>query len=158
VTIIIFVVTAIFVPMVLTEFTDWLPWIATFLVHRATAQLPIERRARYQEEWAAEYSALPGGKLTKLAFGLRLYAHARTTGAVLREEVEAEQEEAERQLDVAARVLSLAQQSADQAIADARREADETLNWARREADDALTRARRLAEEIVQSARNATPG
>src|SRR6516162_10081762 len=36
-------------------------------------------------------------------------------------------------MDTAARVLALAQQTADQAIADARREADETLGRARRE-------------------------
>src|SRR5215468_12064707 len=41
-------------------------------------------------------------------------------------------------MDTAARVLSLAQQTADQAIADARREADETLGRARREADEVL--------------------
>src|SRR5437764_12957623 len=39
-------------------------------------------------------------------------------------------------MDTAARVLSLAQLTADQAIADARREADETLGRARREADE----------------------
>jgi DivIVA domain-containing protein len=53
----------------------------------------------------------------------------------------------------AARVLSLAQQIADQAIADARREADETLRHARREADDVLTKARRQAEQITEDAR-----
>ena len=37
-------------------------------------------------------------------------------------------------MDTAARVLALAQQTADQAIADARREADETVTRARREA------------------------
>ncbi|HTU72234.1 MAG TPA: DivIVA domain-containing protein [Trebonia sp.] len=56
-------------------------------------------------------------------------------------------------MDTAARVLSLAQQTADQAIADARREADETLNRARREADDVLTKARRQAEQITGDAR-----
>ena len=45
-------------------------------------------------------------------------------------------------MDTAARVLSLAQQTADQAIADARREADETLGRARREADEVLTKPR----------------
>ena len=53
----------------------------------------------------------------------------------------------------AARVLSLAQQTADQAIADARREADETLRRARREADDVLTKARRQAEQVTDGAR-----
>jgi DivIVA domain-containing protein len=56
-------------------------------------------------------------------------------------------------MDTAARVLSLAQQTADQAIADARREADETLGRARREADDLLTKARRQAEQITGDAR-----
>ena len=56
-------------------------------------------------------------------------------------------------MDTAARVLSLAQQTADQAIADARREADETLNRARREADDVMTKARRQAEQITGDAR-----
>jgi DivIVA domain-containing protein len=56
-------------------------------------------------------------------------------------------------MDTAARVLSLAQQTADQAIADARREADETLGRARREADEVLTKSRRQAEQITGDAR-----
>ena len=56
-------------------------------------------------------------------------------------------------MDTAARVLALAQQTADQAIADARREADETLGRARREADDILTKARRQAEQVTSDAR-----
>jgi DivIVA domain-containing protein len=62
-------------------------------------------------------------------------------------------EEPANNMDTAARVLSLAQQTADQAIADARREADETLNRARREADDVLTKARRQSEQITGDAR-----
>lgn len=61
VTVVILAVTLVLVPMLLTEFTDWLPWIATRLVERAAAQLPAERRARYAEEWAAEFSALREG-------------------------------------------------------------------------------------------------
>src|SRR5689334_2662228 len=56
-------------------------------------------------------------------------------------------------MDTAARVLALAQQTADQAIADARREADETLGRARREAEEILTKARRQAEQITGDAR-----
>src|ERR1700722_19433632 len=56
-------------------------------------------------------------------------------------------------MDTAARVLALAQQTADQAIADARREADETLSRARREADDLLSKARRQSEQITSDAR-----
>jgi DivIVA domain-containing protein len=50
------------------------------------------------------------------------------------------------------RVLSLAQQTADQAVADARREADDTLGRARREAGDILTKARHQAEQITSDA------
>jgi DivIVA domain-containing protein len=60
---------------------------------------------------------------------------------------------AEDNMDTAARVLALAQQTADQAIADARREADETLGRARREADEILGKARRQAEQITGDAR-----
>jgi DivIVA domain-containing protein len=56
-------------------------------------------------------------------------------------------------MDTAARVLALAQQTADQAIADARREADETLGRARREAEEILGKARRQSEQIVSEAR-----
>jgi len=52
-----------------------------------------------------------------------------------------------------ARVLSLAQQTADQAVADARREANETLGRARREATDVLGKARHQAEQITNDAR-----
>jgi len=52
----------------------------------------------------------------------------------------------------ATRVLSLAQHTADQAIADARREADDTLGRARREASEVLTKARRQAEQITADA------
>ncbi|MGH3388149.1 MAG: DivIVA domain-containing protein, partial [Actinomadura sp.] len=57
-------------------------------------------------------------------------------------------------MDTAARVLALAQQTADQAIADARREADETLGRARREADEILSKARRQADQVVSEARS----
>jgi DivIVA domain-containing protein len=52
-----------------------------------------------------------------------------------------------------ARVLSVAQQIGDQAIAEARRESDETLKRARREADEVLTNARRQAKQITDDAR-----
>ncbi|HEV7933150.1 MAG TPA: DivIVA domain-containing protein [Actinomadura sp.] len=56
-------------------------------------------------------------------------------------------------MDTAARVLALAQQTADQAIADARREADETLGRARREAEEIIGKARRQADQVVGEAR-----
>jgi DivIVA domain-containing protein len=56
-------------------------------------------------------------------------------------------------MESVARVLSLAQQTADQAVADARREAGETLGKARLEADEVLAKARRQAEQITSDAR-----
>ena len=53
-----------------------------------------------------------------------------------------------------ARVLVLAQQTADQALADARREAGETLGRARRAADEILGTARSQAEQIASDARS----
>jgi DivIVA domain-containing protein len=55
-------------------------------------------------------------------------------------------------MDTAARVLSLAQQTADQAIADARREADETLGRARRQAEQITGDARARAEALERDA------
>ena len=143
-TILIWIFTVILVPVLVGEFVDWLPWVGTRLIRQAANRLPLQYRARYEEEWQAEFNVLPGGKLTKLLFGLRICAGARATGALL---------QAEDNMDVAARVLSLAQQVADQAIADARREADETFGRARYECDEVLTKARRQAEQITGDAR-----
>ena len=56
-------------------------------------------------------------------------------------------------VEAAARVLALAQQTADQAIAEARHEADETLGHARQEADEVLSAARRQADQVTGEAR-----
>jgi DivIVA domain-containing protein len=53
----------------------------------------------------------------------------------------------------AARILALAQNTADQAIADARQEADELLGRAGRRADDIRAKARREAEQVTDDAR-----
>jgi DivIVA protein len=142
-TVLIFVLTVILLPMLIGEVVDWLPWVTTQLIRRAAFHLPLEYRARYEEEWKGEFYALPGGKLTKLFFGLRIYAGARSTGAALQDELDKG-----RAMDVAARVLALAQQTADQAVSDARREADATLVQARHEADTILKKARREAKDI----------
>jgi hypothetical protein len=144
VTVIIFILTGIIVPVLVGECVDWLPWAGTRLIRLATKRLPVNYRARDEEEWQAEFNALPGGKLTRLLFGLRIYTGARATGAVC---------QAEDNMDNAARVLSLAQQVADQAIADACRAADETLGRARYEADKVLIKARDQAVQITGDAR-----
>src|SRR6266699_1627448 len=55
-------------------------------------------------------------------------------------------------MDTAARVLSLAQQTADQAIGRARREADEVLTKARRQAEQITGDARARAESLERDA------
>jgi len=86
VTVIIFIFTAILVPVLVGECVDWLPWVGTRLIRNAANRLPLAHRARYEEEWQAEFEVLPGGKLTKLLFGLRICANARATGALLQAE------------------------------------------------------------------------
>jgi lipopolysaccharide/colanic/teichoic acid biosynthesis glycosyltransferase len=78
------VVTLIIVPLLVTETSDWMPWIARKLVRRGARALPSQFRQRYTDEWDAELDALPGGKLTKLAFGIRVCLGAPGTGAALR--------------------------------------------------------------------------
>ena len=74
-------------------------------------------------------------------------------GMMAPERIEPERRQPEDNVDIAARVLSLAQQTADQAIADARREANETLDRARREADEMITKATRQVEQLTGDAR-----
>jgi len=152
VTAIIFIFTVILIPVLVGEFVDWLPWVGTRLIRRAARRLPAEFRDRYEEEWQAEFNALPGGKLTKPAFGLRVYAGARSTGAALQAEIDKRAEIDN--MELAARVLSLAQQTADQAIVLARREADETLGRARYEAERVLGMAYQQADQIILEARH----
>lgn len=108
-----FILTGVFVPMLILECLDWLPWVADRLIQRAAGHLPLESQARYVEEWKADFIALPGGKLTKLLFGFRVWASSRTTGKVIREEAKIQAEKAQMDM-LAVRVLVLAQQVADQ--------------------------------------------
>jgi hypothetical protein len=66
-----FVVTAVALSLLLSEFGDWCPWLATWIVRWAAGCLgdPLACR-RYEEEWIANLNEVPG-KLTRLvvAFG-----------------------------------------------------------------------------------------
>src|SRR5215467_10283530 len=87
-TVLLFVFTAVLLPVLLGEAVDWTPWVATQLIRRAAAHLPPEYRARYEEEWAGEFCVLSGGKLAKLLFGVRVYTGARRTGAELQKQLD----------------------------------------------------------------------
>lgn len=67
----VFVVTGVLVPLVLTEVGDWCPWAARRVVRWAARRLGDPAACeRYEEEWAANLEEVPG-KLSRLcsAFG-----------------------------------------------------------------------------------------
>ena len=66
-----FVVTAVALPLLLSEFGDWCPWLAAWIVRSAARRLGDPPACqRYEEEWIANLNEVPG-KLTRLiaAFG-----------------------------------------------------------------------------------------
>ena len=77
------VVTSILIPLLLQEMVDWCPWLASRLIRLAAGTLPSGYRDRYRDEWLAELAELPGGKLTKLAFGVRVLVTAPRTRRAL---------------------------------------------------------------------------
>lgn len=80
-TVLAFVVTAVLVPMLVNEFTDWLPWFAARMIRAAARTLPPTVRMRYAAEWLAELDAVPGGNLSKIVFAARVCIGARATAA-----------------------------------------------------------------------------
>lgn len=56
---------AILFALLTTEIRDWLPNLAHWIIERATARLPRNRRIRYLEEWLADNNCYPG-RLAKL--------------------------------------------------------------------------------------------
>jgi DivIVA domain-containing protein len=110
----------------------------------------LDRLIQENEELRAKLAeSLRGGKAPALVLSSPL-------AAPLAESLEPPQPAAplpEGNVDKAARILALAQQTADQAIAEAGREAEETRSQARQEADETLGSARRQAEQITSEAR-----
>lgn len=63
---IVFVASAVVLPLLLAEFGDWCPWLANRLTRWSAKRLGDAQAAqRYSEEWLAELSHLPG-KLSHL--------------------------------------------------------------------------------------------
>ncbi len=66
----VFLVTAVLLPMLLAELGDWCPWLAKRLVRWSARRLRSpEDRARYEEEWVANLDEVPG-KLSRLVAAL----------------------------------------------------------------------------------------
>ncbi|MEU3964003.1 NB-ARC domain-containing protein [Streptomyces buecherae] len=65
-----FILTAILLPLVLTELGDWCPWLANRLARWTARSLgDASLSNRYAEEWSAELAEVPG-KLSKLITAL----------------------------------------------------------------------------------------
>jgi lipopolysaccharide/colanic/teichoic acid biosynthesis glycosyltransferase len=64
--------TAAIVNLLLAECFDWLPWVSRRIIHCAARHLPPEHRTRYQDEWLAELEAIPGLRVSRLAFAVRV--------------------------------------------------------------------------------------
>jgi hypothetical protein len=63
------------VPLALSEFTDWCPWLAARLARLAARLLSPSDRERYEEEWLGELNAAPG-KLTKVVVAVGFFLGA----------------------------------------------------------------------------------
>jgi hypothetical protein len=73
--VLLFLVTAVVMPLLVTEFGDWFSWLAARLVRWAARHLGDPASCeRYQEEWIANLNEVPG-KLARLAaaFGYLAY-------------------------------------------------------------------------------------
>ena len=69
-----FVATAVLLPLLLAEFGDWCPWLAERIVRWSARRLgQPAARIRYEEEWLANLSEVPG-KLSRLAAALEYAA------------------------------------------------------------------------------------
>jgi len=83
VSVLVFLVTAVIVPILVGEFTDWLPWFAERMIAAAARTMPSAVRSRYVEEWLAELEDVPG-KLSKLVFAARVLVRAPVAAAAIR--------------------------------------------------------------------------
>jgi len=67
------------VNLILTECFDWLPWLAKRILHAAALHLPPKYRQRYEDEWLGELDSIPGLRVSRLAFSLRVFFSATAT-------------------------------------------------------------------------------
>jgi hypothetical protein len=77
------VLSAVILPLLLSEFGEWCPTFAKHLVRRAVRRLPEKSRARWEEEWLADLEAWDGRRLSVLVRGLWIYLRAPFWGRTL---------------------------------------------------------------------------
>jgi hypothetical protein len=73
-----FVLHSLFVPLLQKDLEEGVPWFAAWLVRRAAQKLPATHRERFEQEWLAELSAIPGVMVFKLRFALSVSVRARS--------------------------------------------------------------------------------
>jgi len=75
----------IILPILLVLFVEWCPWFAERLIRLATRRLPEHARARYKEEWLAEFEALKGDgrRLSTFVLAMWVFLRARGMGRIL---------------------------------------------------------------------------
>lgn len=75
------------VNLLLAESFDWLPWLSRRIVRCAARYLPPEHRSRYQDEWLAELDAIPGLRVSRLIFSLRVLLSSSDTRRAINPEL-----------------------------------------------------------------------
>lgn len=71
-------------PLLKKDLEEGVPWFAAWLVRRAARKLPAEQRERFEEEWLAELTAIPGVVVFKLSFAVAVSLRARSTSRAMR--------------------------------------------------------------------------
>lgn len=72
-------VVAACVNLILSECFDWLPWLSKRILHSAALHLPRAHRQRYEDEWLGELDSIPGLRVSRLVFSLRVLFSAPAT-------------------------------------------------------------------------------
>jgi DNA-binding CsgD family transcriptional regulator len=79
-----FVLNSLFVPLLQRDLEEGIPWLAAWLVRRAVRNLPAKHQERFEEEWLAELTAIPGVMVFKLRFAFAILFRVRATSRAMR--------------------------------------------------------------------------
>jgi DNA-binding NarL/FixJ family response regulator len=82
--VVLFVLNSLLVPLLQKDLEEGVPWFAAWLVRRAARKLPAKHQERFEEEWLAELTAIPGVMVFKLRFALGVSLHVRATSRAMR--------------------------------------------------------------------------
>jgi hypothetical protein len=78
-----FVLNSLFVPLLQKDLEEGIPWFAAWLVRRAVRKLPTQHQERFEEEWLAELTAIPGVMVFKLRFSFGVLFRVRATSRAI---------------------------------------------------------------------------